>query len=240
MNSCSETGLVIVIDTVVFLKKSFITTYWLSLGFTWELIPNRIYDAYKSDPHRVIPVAELPKPKENKPITLLRLDTEQMEIVDSYQFPSGTYVSSTQFIPSSLPCPQNIDASIHGFIVCAVMLDPEPSQSDRARDEFWIFHADDFKNKPIYRLSANLDSDKEPLNLAMTIHSTWLPNIPQQQYSVDERREKRETSVKEDYQHLIKGKCKAVQELFNDIVFPNFIDQTLEEDFEDFLLPKDE
>ena len=46
--------------------------------------------------------------------------------------------------------------------------------------------------------------------------------------------------MKEDYQHLIKGKCKAVQELFNDIVFPNFIDQTLEEDFEDFLLPKDE
>jgi hypothetical protein len=214
--------------------------YWLSLGFTWELIPNRIYDAYKSDPHRVIPVAELPKPKENKPITLLRLDTEQMEIVDSYQFPSGTYVSSTQFIPSSLPCPQNIDASIHGFIVCAVMLDPEPNQPHRARDEFWIFHADDFKNKPIYRLSASSDSDKEPLNLAMTIHSTWLPNIPQQQYSVDERRKKRETSVIEDYQHLIDGKCKAVQELFNDIVFPNFIKQTLEEDFEKVLLPKDE
>lgn len=213
--------------------------YWLSLGFTWELIPNRIYDTYKSDPHRVIPVAELLK-EENKPITLLRLDTEQMVIVDSYQFPSGTYVSSTQFIPSSLPCPEEIDESIHGFIVCAVMLDPEPSQPHRARDEFWIFHADDLKNKPIYRLSASSASDKEPLNLAMTIHSTWLPDICQQQNSVDERCEKRRISVTEDYQHLIEGKCKAVQELFNDIVFPNFITQTLEKDFEDFLLPKDE
>ena len=52
--------------------------------------------------------------------------------------------------------------------------------------------------------------------------------------------EKIAIETEEDYQHLIKGKCKAVQELFNDIVFPNFIDQTLEEDFEDFLLPKDE
>lgn len=213
--------------------------YWLSLGFTWELIPQRIYDAYKLDPRRVIPVEQLPLPEENKPITLLRLDTQQMEIVDYYHFPSGTYVSSTQFISSSLPCPKGIDESIHGFLVCAVMLDPDPSQSDRATDEFWIFHADDLKNKPIYRLSASEDSNKEPLNLAMTIHSTWLPDIRQQQYSVEERHHKREESVKKDYQHLIEKKGKAVQELFNDIVFPEFTKQTLENDFEKFLLPKD-
>ncbi len=211
--------------------------YWLSLGFTWELIPQRIYDAYKADPRRVIPVEQLPE--ENKPITLLRLDTQQMEIVDSYHFPSGTYVSSTQFIPSSLPCPKDIDESIHGFIVCAVMLDPDPSQSHRPTDEFWIFHADDLKNKPIYRLSASSDSNKKPLNLAMTIHSTWLPDIRQQQYSVEERHHKREESVKKDYQHLIEKKGKAVQELFNVIVFPEFTKQTLEEKFEEFLLPKD-
>ncbi|MEA5580225.1 hypothetical protein VB620_02595 [Nodularia harveyana UHCC-0300] len=42
----------------------------------------------------------------------------------------------------------------------------------------------------------------------------------------------------EDYQHLIEGKCEAVQELFNDIVFPEFIKQTLEEDFEKVLSPR--
>ncbi len=210
--------------------------YWLSLGFTWELIPQRIYDTYKSDPRRVVPVEQLPE--QNKPITLLRLDTQQMEIVDSYHFPSGTYVSSMQFIPSFLPCPEDIDESIHGFIVCTVMLDPDPSQSARATDEFWIFHADDLKNKPIYRLSASLDD--EPLNLAMTIHSTWLPDIRQQQYSEDQRRKRREDSVKNDYLHLIEKKRKEVQELFNDIVLPKFINQTSEEKFEEFLLPKDD
>ncbi|MFW9259653.1 carotenoid oxygenase family protein [Nostoc sp. CALU 546] len=225
-------------DSLTETAKQVKNIYWLSLGFTWELIPQRIYDAYKSDPRRVVPVEQLPE--ENKPITLLRLDTQQMKIVDSYHFPSGSYVSSMQFIPSSLPCPEDIDESIHGFIVCTVMLDPDPSQSDRATDEFWIFHADNLKNKPIYRLSASSDSNKKPLNLAMTIHSTWLPDIRQQQYSVEERHHKREESVKKDYQHLIEKKGKAVQELFNDIVFPEFTKQTLEEDFEKFLLPKDE
>lgn len=210
--------------------------YWLSLGFMWELIPERIYEAYKLDPRRVIPVEELPK--ENKPITLLRLDTEQMVIVDSYQFPSGTYVSSTQFILSSLPCPEGMDESIHGFIACIVMLDPDDSsQSKDAKDEFWIFHADDFNNKPIYRLSAS--SGDIPLNMAMTIHSTWLPDIYPQQYSEKERCQKRKESVEKDYQHLIENKCKAVRELFDDIIYPHFTKQTLEEDFKKFLLHGD-
>lgn len=215
--------------------------YWLSLGFTWELIPQRIYEAYKSDPRRVVPVKQLPN--DNKPITILRLDTQRMEIVDFYQFPSGSYVSSIQFAPSSLPCPQNIDESIHGFIICTVMLDPEPShsqspcQSQPPRDEFWIFHADGLGNKPIYRLCAN--SEQQDLNLAMTIHSTWLTDIPQKKYSVDERCQIREESVKEDYQHLIdNNKCRAVRELFNEIVFPRFKEQTLERDFEKILCNK--
>lgn len=206
--------------------------YWLSLGFAWELIPERIYNAYKEDPRRFLPVEELPQ--ENKPITLLRLDTEQMVIVDSYKFPAGTYVSSTQFVPSSLPCPEGVDESIHGFITCIVMVDPDDSNT--ARDEFWIFHADDFNHKPVYRLSAS--SGDEPLNIAMTIHSTWIPTIHQQD-SKEQRCERRKKSVTEDYQHAIANKSKIVQELFEDIVYPNFIDQTLEEDFERFLSPKD-
>lgn len=195
------------------------------------MIPDRIYNAYKKDPRRVLPVEELPE--ENQPITLLRLDTEQMVIVDSYKFPAGTYVSSTQFVPSSLPCPEGVDESSYGFITCIVMLDPEDSNT--ARDEFWIFHTDDFNHKPVYRLSAS--SNDEPLNIAIAIHSTWIPTIYQQ--DADERCESRKKSVTKDYQHAIAGKNKIVRELFKDIVYDNFIDQTLEEDFEEFLLPKD-
>jgi len=218
--------------------------YWLSLGFAWELIPQRIYDAYKADPCRVISVEELPN--DNKPLTLLRLDTERMEIADSYSFPSGTYVSSIQFVPSSLPCPEDVDESIHGFIVCAVMLDPlDSSLSNFAGDEFWVFHGNDLTGNPIYRLSvqAYKDQTHKPFNHAMTIHSTWLAELPSPP-SKDERCRRRQESVEKDYAHLVRNKRgitgPVVRELFDKIVFPNFIDQTLEKDFEQELLPKDE
>lgn len=206
--------------------------YWMSWGFTWELIPQRIYEAYKADKNRVVPIEDL-KNEDHKPITLLRLNTETMEIVDRFHFPDRHFACSPQFIPSSLPCPEGKDESTHGYIVCIVLAD-NPEQPDQCQDEFWIFHADDFNNKPIYRLSA--PATEKPLNLALTLHSTWLRNLHQgRQYSEDERRQKREASIKLDYDHLLKEKSPTIQKLFQDIVYPHFIDQTLEEEFEDEL-----
>ncbi len=206
--------------------------YWMSWGFTSELIPQRIYEAYKSDKNRILAIEDLPE--DHKPATLLRLDTETMEIVDRFHFPDRHFACSPQFIPSSQPCPEGKDESTHGYIVCIVLID-DLSQLDKSRDEFRIFHADEFNNKPIYRLSAPVS--KKPLNLALTLHSTWLRDLHQgRQYSEEEQRQKREASIKLDYDHLLKEKSPTIQNLFHDIVYPNFIDQTLEEEFEKELL----
>jgi hypothetical protein len=77
-------------------ETEFKNIYWIAWGFTWELIPQRIYEAYKSRECRVIPIEDLPD--ENQPLTLLRLDTQNMTIADSFQFPYGYFVSSIQFI----------------------------------------------------------------------------------------------------------------------------------------------
>lgn len=204
--------------------------YWMSWGFTWELIPQRIYEAYKADKNRVLAIEKLP---DYQPATLLRLDTETMEIVDRFHFGDRHFACSPQFIPSSQPCPKGKDESTHGYIVCIVLTD-DPAQPDKPRDEFWIFHADDFNNKPIYRLSA--PANEEPLNLALTLHSTWLRDLHYgRQYSEDERRQKREASIKRDYDHLLEDKCPTIQNLFHNIVYPHFINQTLEDKFEEIL-----
>ncbi|HBB30443.1 MAG TPA: hypothetical protein DDZ80_22540 [Cyanobacteria bacterium UBA8803] len=206
--------------------------YWMSWGFTWELIPQRIYEAYKADKNRVVAIEKL-SDYEHEPVTLLRLDTETMEIVDRFHFPDRHFACSPQFIPSSQPCPEGKDESTHGYIVCIVLAD-DPVQPDKSRDEFWIFHADDFNNKPIYRLSA--PSNEKPLNLALSLHSTWLRDLYQgQQYSEDERRQKREASIKLDYDYLLKEKSPTIQNLFHNIVYPHFINQTLEDKFEEIL-----
>ncbi|GAA6619637.1 carotenoid oxygenase family protein [Scytonema sp. NUACC26] len=190
--------------------------YWMSWGFSWELIPKRIYDAYKESDYRTISNQEL---LQNKPSTLLRLDTESMKIVDSFQFPNGYLGCSPQFIPSSQPLPEGKDKSTHGYIVCVVLSDDKP------KGEFWIFDADDFNEKPIYRLSHS------KLHLRFTIHSTWLPSIKTEKYSETAYREKRrKESLELDCDRLIRNGSAKLQKIFDDVVSPHFIQQTPEDE----------
>jgi hypothetical protein len=199
--------------------------FWMSWGFSWEIIPKRIYEAYKSGKNRTLPVGELPS--EDKPMALIRLDIERMEIVDSFEFPLGYFVRSPQFVPSSEPCPKDRDLSVHGYIVCVVLGD---TADGKAKDEYWIFHADNFKGNPIYRLS------HEELQLGLTIHSTWIPDIQNSQYSnADERRKRRKQAVERDYKELVdRAWLPKKKELFNKVVYEGFTQQILEKDLEKF------
>ncbi|KYC36959.1 hypothetical protein WA1_45755 [Scytonema hofmannii PCC 7110] len=191
--------------------------YWMSWGFSWELIPKRIDDAYKESDYRTISYQELPT--EDKPSTLLRLDTESMKIADSFQFPNGYLGCSPQFIPSSQPLPEGKDKSTHGYIVCVVLSDDKP------KGEFWIFDANDFNDKPIYRLS------HQDLHLRFTIHSTWLPEIKKSNNSETTDREKRrEDSLKLDCDVLVRKGSAKLQKIFDRVVYPHFIQQTPEDE----------
>ncbi|MGG6284985.1 carotenoid oxygenase family protein [Leptolyngbya sp. AN03gr2] len=157
--------------------------YWMCWGFSWELVPDRIYQAYKEREFRVVHHTQLPK--ESKPCKLLRLDTQTMEIVDWFDFPPGHFACSPQFIPKSTPCPPHQDPSTHGYLACVVLSDTSDAQP---QDEFWIFDANNLGHRKyddlghlisessclhnkavVYKLSHS-----HTLNLSTTIHSTWL------------------------------------------------------------------
>ena len=199
--------------------------YWMSWGFSWENMPERIYSAYKNSKFRHLDYSTLPE-KDYKLTQLLRLDTEKMEIVDSFEFPCGHFACTPQFVPSSLPCPEDKNPSIHGYIVCVVLAD-SPDNPNQPQDEFWILYADDFNNKPVYRLRRPSDDKSPNINIGLTIHSTWLQEINKEKYSEEERRKKREISVFEDYEELINERPK-VKELFEESVYSHFIEQTPE------------
>jgi hypothetical protein len=197
--------------------------FWMGWGFSWETIPKRIYRAYRDRDHRTIPIEGLPS--EDKPMTLLRLDTETMQIVDSFEFPIGYMARSPQFVPSREPCPEGKDPATHGYIVCAILADAEPENPhSNAQDEFWIFHADSFKGKPIYRLS------HPDINLGLMIHSTWIPEIQFGKYSEEERRAIRKATLDRDYDPVVQAKIFSyTKNIFREIVYPHYIDQTSEE-----------
>jgi carotenoid cleavage dioxygenase-like enzyme len=201
--------------------------YWISWGFSWEMISKRVYLAYKDRDVRTLPIEALPQ--SDKPITLLRLDTEKVEIADSFEFPIGCLGRSPQFIPSSEPCPVDQDESVHGYIACVAMADDEKGN---AKDEFWIFHADSFKDKPFYRLS------HPSVNLGLTIHSSWLSieqfNRTRSTYSVEHRADLRKQFLDQDYLGSIQNST-TLKKLFDTIIYPHFIQQTSAKDFEEFL-----
>ncbi len=204
-------------------EKQIKNIYWITWGFTWELIPQQLYQTYQSRGHRTIPIEDLPD--QDKPLTLVRIDTETMTISDSFQFPPGYFASSPQFVPSSEPL-NGKDPSTHGFIVCTVLSD-NPDNEKQANDEFWVFHADSF-DKPIYRLSAA--PHEQSLNLALTLHTTWMKEIrseSQQKRYADAatRQNLRRESVNKDYQSRLQNANFPIRELFNDIVYDYFVEQ---------------
>jgi carotenoid cleavage dioxygenase-like enzyme len=207
-------------------EKTAKNIFWMSWGFSWELIPSRIYETYKNDKDPNVCAENLPL--DDKPMSLIRLDTEKMEIADFFEFPLGYAARSPQFIPmpSSEVCPEDRDLSIHGYIVCIVLGD---TIEGNPKDEFWIFHAYDFKGQPIYRLSF------DDLQLGLTLHSTWLPDLQSGKYTEDERKKIRQTSVEQDYKELVdRSWLPKKKELFNKVVYDGYIRQIPEQDLGTF------
>jgi hypothetical protein len=198
--------------------------YWTSWGFSWELIPQRIYDAYREREYREIPLENLPS--QDIPPTLLCLDTEAMEIVDAYAFPEGYAVYSPQFVPSTLE-PDHTPLSQHGFIVCIVLSD-DLNDPDQPKDEFWIFDAKCLHQGPLCKLH----SPEQPLNLGASLHSTWLSDAEFEayQYPKQERLTRREATVEQDYKDafMIASRGKGpVNELY-EMICRHFRVQTSE------------
>jgi hypothetical protein len=178
--------------------------YWISWGFSKELITERIYESYKDYPHRTIPLKELHN-TETQPATLLRLDAVSMEIKDKYPFPAGRFVSSPQFVPRR----NSKGDSTDGYITCVVLSD-DKSMPEASGDEVWIFDAAKLKEGPLCRL------DFPAFSFGLTLHTTWLPKIKQRPSSYH-------ILVREDYAELVAKQPRKVQELFEQEVYPHFL-----------------
>ena len=231
--------------------------FWMCWGFSWEIVPERIYQIYKDRDFRVIHQTGLPET--GKPCKLLRLDTETMEIIDWFDFPRRHFACSPQFIPKTPPSPNGKDPSIQGYIACVVLADMPDNKAGtpeaKPKDEIWIFDAENLgnvegSNEPavVYKLS----SKTKPLNLGLMIHSIWLSSEDFKQKSEpylepNKRKNLRENAFWRDYGTLLPqgampaipidmpralrgvGRNPKIRQLFQTIK-PLFIEQTLEID----------
>ena len=173
--------------------------WWLSFGFASELRIARVEDAYQNYPYREVPLSSLP---DGKPASLIRVDCDRFEIIDSYTFPNGRWASSPTFVPNTE------GEEYQGFLVVVVLSDDQ-SHPSSSGDELWIFDAQDLDQRPLCRLGA------PQLRFPMSLHTAYMqsPGARSSSYQID---------VVAELRSRIQGLSSEKRQLFESEVFPNF------------------
>ena len=134
--------------------------FWGTEGVFPDLLTRYVHDLYADYPHRITPLAEIEAlpAQGGRPACIVRLDTRSMTIADSLVLPSGTMVSSLQFVQRPGAQPGRDD----GWLLCMVFTETRP--------ELWILDAKDLSAPP-----CRLASDA--LVVGFSLHAAWLPTL---------------------------------------------------------------
>lgn len=134
--------------------------FWASEGVFPDLLTRYVYDLYEKYPHRITPLSEIDQmpAQGGRPACIVRIDTGSMTIADSLVLPTGTMVSSLQFVarPGATP------GSREGWLLCVVFT--------AERLELWILDAGDLRAAP-----CKLVADE--LVVGFSLHTAWLPTL---------------------------------------------------------------
>lgn len=132
--------------------------YWCTVGFYPELLTQPVFELYRDYPHRIVPCESiLAMRADGRPSTILRLDTHDLRIGDSYALPMGSIVGSMQFVPREAA---GAGGDTDGYLVGTVYT---PS-----RTELWILDASDLARGPICKLAA------DAFEVGFSLHTAWL------------------------------------------------------------------
>ncbi|GET40894.1 carotenoid oxygenase family protein [Microseira wollei] len=186
--------------------------YLNSYGAWQDLMPEFIDKLYADYPYREIPVEKVRQMTATGiPSSLCRLDVQQMEIVDGYQFPAGYFANSPQFVPRA----NGTGGSTDGYLTCTVNYNPDYNPDNDCLDgcdrlkagksEIWIFDASNLQGGPLCKLS------HPHLSFAFTTHTTWLTEIaPRQEglYCI---------SIKQDHEEIVNKLALGFPKLQNKI-----------------------
>ncbi len=135
--------------------------WWTLGGVQGDSLVRRVVDAYRGYPHRTVPVHALPH---NVTPELVRVDAPSAEVVDRFTFPGGVLPNSPQYVPSAAG-----EEELDGYIVCTAV--GAGVRRTSSGDEFWVFEAGNLAKGPVCKLG------HPSLDFALTLHTTWLPQL---------------------------------------------------------------
>jgi hypothetical protein len=192
--------------------------YWQFGALEKRRLTQFIFNLYKDYPNRIVPAEEVKKYSEQGvPLQIARLNTENMELEDYYQYPENYTLGAIQFVPRKTPNPQ-LDPSMDGYLFTTMIngIEEEGDGTNYLR-EVWIFDASNLKQGPLCVLT------HPKFNFGFTLHPVWIPDTQALDLATAEE-ETQEDHIAE-YKALIDKLHKKdrphIHEIFENNVYPN-------------------
>jgi hypothetical protein len=177
-------------------------------GFSKDLLPQRIFNAYKDVDSRRVSIDEMVDGEglhHNNSIG--RITTDDFTIADSYVFPDRVLVYTIACLDSS-------ENDHPGYVIAGVAND-EAAGDDSSGHEYWLFVADNLAGGPICKLG------HPSLNNTTLFHTVYVPT-PKAQAMV-KTDQPYHVPLREDYpKEELEKWDDVVLSTFDDVIWPYF------------------
>ncbi|TAE07165.1 MAG: hypothetical protein EAZ95_18670 [Bacteroidetes bacterium] len=194
------------------------TMYCACYGLDSRMLTEFIYKNYREREGRVIPAEDmLAYTSRDLPHCLVRLNVDEMQIEDYFQFEYDQNVRSIQFVPRKGSQDDKTKAELDqdGYIVVTMVNRVTPDNDQNYVCELWIFDATDLQKPPVKLFHPDF-------NYGFSLHSVWVreaENLQASSYFID---------IQQDYNEVIqsiwrKDRREKIQRFFNQYVYPPFL-----------------
>jgi len=174
-------------------------------GFSRDILPQRIFNAYKNVDARQVPLEEMVGGEGfHHNNSVCRITTKDFLIADAYVFPDRVLLYTIATLDS-----KNQDGS--GYVIAGVVTYQAASERSSGH-EYWIFNASDLAKGPICKLG------HESLNNSTLFHSVYIPKTVANK--LDQREVSYQIPIREDYpKEELEKWDSSVLKCFEDVIW---------------------
>ncbi len=189
--------------------------YVMFKGFSKDILPKRIYKAYKDVDNRRVDIEDMVSGKGmNHNNSICRISTDGFKITDSYIMPDKVLLYT-------IACIENTK---EGYLIASVVRDTD--HKDSSGHEYWIFEADKLSKGPICKLG------HKDLNNSTIFHTIFISNEDEKR--LDKKKVTYKVPLREDYpKEELEKWDPCVLEGFDEVIWPYFDSSNSSKEVED-------
>ena len=178
-------------------------------GFSKDVLPQRIYDAYKDIEDRRVSLEDMVGGdglKHNN--SICRITTADFKVADSYVFPDRVLLYT-------IACLDSMVSNQPGYVIAGVITDEISGDNRSSGHEYWMFSAGNLAGGPVCKLS------HPGLNNSTLFHSVFIPNS--KEWMRNKKSQLYNVPLREDYpMDELKKWGDDVAAAFRDVIWPYF------------------